>query len=343
MIWRRGDTPCHGQTKDAASPQGLSGAGQGEMATMAAVLVAIATLGSWTGAAAASTTVIHTFTGAEGNGGTAALIQASDGFFYGVSAFGGAADPDGNADAGGGTVFRMDAAGQVTVFHSFDRCDPAGYEPRGALIQGSDGALYGTTFRGGEGNSCTTTLDDRRGTVFRMTLDGTMSTVHTFVDHHDGDGPWAGLVEGPDGALYGTTRVGGDIQQACRQAGARSSAAGGSSDRGIAYRYSPLARPVLKDVGARSYELWAGDPGSGETTGTVILDGRARDAGVVVTLTSSRPRVLQVPPSVKVKNGWSMANFPITTSPSNEARTVIVTATYGGISRTMTITVHAST
>lgn len=518
---------------------------------MATVLVAIATLGSWTGAAAASTTVIHTFTGADGNGGTAALIQASDGFFYGVSHAGGAADLDGNGIPGAGAVFRMDALGQVTVLHSFDRCDPAGYEPRGSLIQGSDGALYGTTFRGGEGNSCTATQDDRRGTVFRMTLDGEITTLHTFVDYHDGDGPWAGLVEGPDGALYGTTRVGGDIQQAwplgrgtifrvtkggaftvlrrftgpdglnpiaplalgsdgklygttpqarstdpnesgggtifristtgvftqlklfgfqegagprgrlvqhpadgyfygvtesggfysvgvayriapsgtgfqvlhsfgtdggfgttgsrpadglmladdgsfygttqfggqpapppggepspkgtifrmkrsgalgvmhtfmgggggvqpltalVQSAGGKlfGMAWGGSADRGIAYRYAPLARPFLKDLGASPYEVWAGDPAFGDSTGTVVLDGRAREGGVIVTLTSSRPRVLQVPPSVKVKNGWSTATFPITTSPSSEEKTVIVTATYGGISRTMTITVHAS-
>ncbi len=519
----------------------------------AAVVALVSILASSLPVAAASTIVIHTFTGAEGNGNSAALIQATDGFFYGVSSFGGAADPDGLGTAGSGTVFRMDAAGQMTVLHSFDRCDPAGYEPRGALIQGSDGALYGTTAKGGEGNSCTATLDDRRGTVFRMELDGTMSTVHTFVDYHDGDGPWAALVEGPDGALYGTTRTGGDIQQAWplgrgtifrvtkggdftvlrRFTGpdglnpiaplmlasdgkmygttpqARSTdpnesgsgtifrittggaftqlklfgfqegaeprgrlvqhpadgylygvtrlggpyqdgvvyrihpsgtgfqvlhrfgfdggyastgsepadglviaddgsfygttqfggqpvndpdttdefgrngtifrmkrsgklgvmhtfmggdgglqpqvalvqsangklfgmAWGGAADRGIAYRYAPNARPVLKDVGANPTEVWAGDPAFGVSTGTVILDGRAPVGGTVVSLTSSRPNLLQVPPSVKVKAGWSTEDFPITTSSSAVERTVTITATYGGISRTVVMTVHPS-
>ncbi|MBA2254989.1 MAG: hypothetical protein H0W07_07745 [Chloroflexi bacterium] len=180
----------------------------------AATLALAAVLTATVPALAAATKVIHAFSGPDGAQPMAALIQATDGYFYGTTPFGGAMYGTPQTTDGYGTVFRIGATGQVTVLHSFDRCDPAGYEPRGALIQASDGFFYGTTARGGKGNACGRSLDTRRGTVFRMDRDGNITTIHTFNDYHDGDAPWAGLVEGPDGALYGTTRVGGDIQQA---------------------------------------------------------------------------------------------------------------------------------
>jgi hypothetical protein len=48
------------------------------------------------------------------------------------------------------------------------------------------------------------------GTVFRITPDGVFTTVFSF-DGTDGDLPEAGLVQGTDGALYGTTFANGDI------------------------------------------------------------------------------------------------------------------------------------
>lgn len=117
---------------------------------------------------------------------------------------------------------------------------------------------------------------------------------------------------------------------------------GGAADRGIAYRYAPHVRPFLKDMAVDPTEVWAGDPAFGIATGTVILDGRAPVGGIVVKLTSSRPRLLQVPTSVKVGNGWSTADFPVTTSSSARQRNVTITATYGGISRTFMVTVHPS-
>jgi uncharacterized repeat protein (TIGR03803 family) len=46
------------------------------------------------------------------------------------------------------------------------------------------------------------------GTVFKITLSGTLTTLHSF-SASEGDRPGAGLVRGNDGNLYGTTSNGG--------------------------------------------------------------------------------------------------------------------------------------
>src|SRR5207247_6181040 len=91
------------------------------------------------------------------------------------------------------------------VLHSF--ADSDGAKPQAALIEGSDGALYGTTSYGG------TNIDSSgrgMGTVFKLSKDGTgFAVLHHFGATNDGFNPMAALLQGSDGALYGTTRFGG--------------------------------------------------------------------------------------------------------------------------------------
>jgi uncharacterized repeat protein (TIGR03803 family) len=75
-----------------------------------------------------------------------------------------------------------------------------GSVPYGGLTQGSDGNFYGTTYSGG-GNGL--------GVVFSMTGAGTLSTIYNFRGTADGANPEAGLIQGSDGFLYGTTYGGG--------------------------------------------------------------------------------------------------------------------------------------
>jgi hypothetical protein len=42
-------------------------------------------------------------------------------------------------------LYRLRANGEFTVLHSFDTTDGNGWCPAGALLQASDGRLYGTT------------------------------------------------------------------------------------------------------------------------------------------------------------------------------------------------------
>src|SRR5262249_41875172 len=82
-----------------------------------------------------------------------------------------------------------------------------GAYPRGGLILGSDGNFYGTATNGGAKGT---------GTVFRLTPAGSLTTLYSFTgtpgtppSNADGSHPYADLLEGPDGTLYGTTRDGG--------------------------------------------------------------------------------------------------------------------------------------
>lgn len=70
-----------------------------------------------------------------------------------------------------------------------------GSNPVGGLIEGTDGNLYGTTSSGG---------DYSKGTVFKMTLDGSLSTLLSF-DLTNGASPQAKLFQADNRNFYGTT------------------------------------------------------------------------------------------------------------------------------------------
>jgi len=133
----------------------------------------------------------------DGSTPVCALIQASDGNFYGTTEYGGS--------AGDGTVFEYNASTKlVTILHS---CDDGsvlndGANPLGALLQASDGNLYGTT----SALQCD-------GTIFEYnTANKLVTTLHAFGDGtvpFDGGRPSAALIQALDGNLYGTTATGG--------------------------------------------------------------------------------------------------------------------------------------
>lgn len=139
--------------------------------------------------------ILHQFGNPEmdGAGPVASVVEASDGSLYGTTESGGS--------HGVGTVFRLEEDGSgYTVLHSFGSRGSDGAAPRAALVEGSDRALYGTTPSGGSS-------EGGGGTVYKLQKDGTGYTLlHVFPSNQaDGWGPGAALVEGHDGALYGTT------------------------------------------------------------------------------------------------------------------------------------------
>src|SRR5437879_8038086 len=90
----------------------------------------------------------------------AGLVQGTDGALYGTAGSGGS--------SGYGTVFKLNPDGTgFTVLQNFDYSTTGGY-PYGKLVQGTDGALYGTAVSGGSGGD---------GTVFQLNPDGTGLTV----------------------------------------------------------------------------------------------------------------------------------------------------------------------
>jgi uncharacterized repeat protein (TIGR03803 family) len=96
-------------------------------------------------------------------------------------------------------VFKITPAGTETVLHSFAGTSDGG-KPAGALIQGSDGNFYGTTFTGGAGS---------QGTVYKITPTGIETVLYSFSGATDGNQPQAALIEGSDGNFYGTAYSGG--------------------------------------------------------------------------------------------------------------------------------------
>jgi uncharacterized repeat protein (TIGR03803 family) len=98
------------------------------------------------------------------------LIQATDGNFYGAASIGANSGPDCNALGGQGTcgtIFEITPTGTFTTLYSFcslTNCAD-GANPTAALLQGTDGNLYGTTAEGGA-SACS----DGCGTVFRLSM-----------------------------------------------------------------------------------------------------------------------------------------------------------------------------
>jgi len=139
----------------------------------------------------------------DGWGPTAALVQAADGNFYGTTAAGGIYNDCFDLTGACGTVFRITPAGRLTTLHSFDNSD--GANPNG-LVQATDGNFYGTTLDGGD-STCNSLYGC--GTVFEITPNGTLTTLHVFAGP-DGAFPDGELVQATNGKFYGTTHGGGD-------------------------------------------------------------------------------------------------------------------------------------
>jgi uncharacterized repeat protein (TIGR03803 family) len=89
-----------------------------------------------------------------------------------------------------------------------------GAYPRGPLVQGVNGNLYGTTEHGGaHGNQVGT-----GGTVFEVTPGGKLTSLYSFCSQHkctDGELPDAGVVQATNGNFYGTTLDGGANRNDC--------------------------------------------------------------------------------------------------------------------------------
>lgn len=148
----------------------------------------------------------------------AGLLLASDGNFYGTTGDGGG----GSFDPNGGTLFRISPQGALITLHAFGESTIDGKSPRGELVQGSDGMLYGTTTLGG---------DYGLGTIFKVSPStGAYQQIHSFGPAFPlgpGYAAVGGLVEGNDGMFYGTTGSGG------------ANGPNGSQNGGTIYRMTP--------------------------------------------------------------------------------------------------------
>jgi uncharacterized repeat protein (TIGR03803 family) len=143
-------------------------------------------------------TVLASFNGTNGSMPFAGLIEGSDGDLYGTTAYGGTGF-NGLPQSGSGTVFKVTTNGLLTNITLFAGAN-IGANPIGALIQGQDGALYGTTVSGGTNGG--------RGTVFKVTTNGALTSLFSF-NGTNGGNPFGGFLQTSNGLLYGTTSYGG--------------------------------------------------------------------------------------------------------------------------------------
>lgn len=153
----------------------------------------------------------------------AALIQASDGNFYGVTQV----SEEGASHPQGGTIFKLTPRGQFTRLFAFapgvNGNFPDGDGPGASLVEGKDGFLYGTTFAGGA---------HHEGVVFKISKQGAFQVLDNFCSLAgcaDGSGP-VGLILGDDGNFYGATRSGGSYAPPC----------GATAGCGTLFRITPV-------------------------------------------------------------------------------------------------------
>jgi|GEM_PF-835873 len=139
-------------------------------------------------------TFVSIFNSNDGNSYAPSLVLGRDGNFYGILSFGG---------GGVGAIYKITPSGNLTTLYSFYPYYPYsnGTLPRANLIIGNDGYLYGTTYGGGTNGGY--------GTIFKISTGGIFTSLASFA-FTNGTSPYAGLVLGNDGNLYGTTYGGGD-------------------------------------------------------------------------------------------------------------------------------------
>jgi uncharacterized repeat protein (TIGR03803 family) len=145
--------------------------------------------------------VLYAFKGgSDGAYPVAALMADGRGNLFGTTGQGGGTGCSGN---GCGTVFKLAKDGTETVLYAFKGGSDGAY-PAGGVIADAKGNLLGTTDFGGSANL---------GTVYKLAKDGSESVLHAFTGGSTGDGgePAATLTADAAGNLYGTTIIGGSI------------------------------------------------------------------------------------------------------------------------------------
>lgn len=218
-------------------------------------------------------TVLHSFggPGSPANDGwnpTARVILDKAGDVYGTTLYGG--------EYGYGTVFKVDTAGNETIFYSFSG-GRDGANPNAGVVQDAAGNFYGTTEYGGRGCNglgC--------GTVFRISPAGQETVLHRFGDGPDGASPLGGVALDASGNIYGTTWLGGThgFGTAFRLDSSGNervlhSFAGGSDGA------NPLNTPVLDAAG----NLYGTTSAGGPYFGTIFMVDAAGNESILYSFT----------------------------------------------------------
>lgn len=135
-------------------------------------------------------TIIKDFSNVnDGKYPSGSIIQASDGNLYGTAQSGGMNSY--------GVIYKYNPSNQTfTNVYNFDNTN--GRLPNGAISEGSNGVIYGTTFYGGLGYGVLYSFKISSGTYLKL-----------YEFYTDGYYPQSGVLAASNGNIYGTTTYGG--------------------------------------------------------------------------------------------------------------------------------------
>ena len=199
----------------------------------------------------------------------------------------------------GATIILLWRFDTVTILHKFNGMDNLGNGPYG-LVQGTDGAFYGTTEEGGGYD---------RGTIFKVSPTGMLTSLHGFISGQEGDRPY-GLIEGRDHNFYGVTEH-WDSNGSDSLGGMDSS----WNEFGTVFKMTPAGalttlhtfnnkdgdRPAARLVQGRDGNLYGSTTGDGAKDESTIF--RITTSGVLTTL-------YRFPNSQTIRGlGWSHADL----------------------------------
>jgi uncharacterized repeat protein (TIGR03803 family) len=237
--------------------------------------------------AAPNYTQLYAFTGqSDGGFPESGLIADSAGALYGTA----------NSDGAGhsGAVYKLTppAPGkkhwaQSTLYAFSGGAD--GATPEANLLADSTGALYGTTYAGGDSNG--------DGVVFKLTPPApgqsawTETVIHTFANGTDGTEPWSPLIADSAGNLYGTTT------------------GGGSGVVGTVFELSPPAPGQSAWTETILYNF-TGNADGGEPFGNVLFGADGSLYGTTASYGAGNyGTVYQLTPPKKGKGAWTLSTL----------------------------------
>lgn len=226
-------------------------------------------------------TNLYVFSG--GNDGgfpQAPLVLGNNGIFYGSTQAGGTNSI--------GSLFNMTSGGQFQSLLSFPASSVGSY-PYAAMIQGSDGNFYGTTYIGGDAS--------QHGTIFKITPAGGLTQLIQFSGTNGfnaGANPQSPLVQGIDGNFYGTTIN------------------GGTYNKGTVFRLSLPLAPVIKSIAK-----------AGSTVTLVWNSSASQTYQLVFTTNLAQGTWTNIGNAVVATNGMMTGSDPAATDPNRFYRVMV--------------------
>ena len=288
---------------------------------------------------------------ADGMFPSGAVTMDSHGNLFGGTVMGGS--------FGDGIIYEYSAAGQLSTLVTFS--GPNGWNPEGNLTADSAGNLYGVTNQGGTAGY---------GTVFKLTLNsagGACGGVALASLSFNPAAVPAGSTSQGTVTLSGPAPSGGEVVGLVSDnsfglvppsmtvaAGATSGTftftaksgvlsntpvtvtanLGNSSVQGTV-TITPSSAVFLASISLNPATVSAGS----NFNGTVTLNAPAPSGGAVVTLSSSNTAVATLPASITVQAGKTSSTFSGRTQKSSSTSTAAISASFGGATKTATLTV----